>query len=105
MSWQAQAASLQVLAACWLLWHVLLKHAQGHQPVTPCTLVAPHAAAVMGAPKVISPSKLSGQVFVGRFRSKLGPYQVRVLSSINSCCRVKCMRRHVFLGRRWLPQA
>lgn len=37
--------------------------------------------------RVISPSKLEGNVFVGRFRSKLGPYQVRgVAAAFSSTC-------------------
>jgi hypothetical protein len=48
-------------------------------------VVAPKQARTRGASsgssrstntRIISPSQMGGRVFVGRFRSKLGPYQV-----------------------------
>lgn len=52
-------------------------------------VVAPKQARTRGASsgscrstntRIISPSQMGGRVFVGRFRSKLGPYQV------SECC-------------------
>jgi hypothetical protein len=40
----------------------------------------------MAAPAIVSPSKLDGGVFVGKFRSKLGPYQVRWCPMLQCAC-------------------